>query len=111
MTDTQTVKLSEEVWQQSTGIVLVFSRYDSSTSHAVDEDFVSHFVPKDLVTAMPGKLHAFHLTNAWHNYVGTKAIYISHTELKGHSLNDDAGTQTGITFNNKNWVLRYVYGV
>lgn len=110
MTAGHEVPLTNEkkVSNQPTGIVLVFSRYDSGN---VDEDFVSHFVPKGLVAAMPGKLHAFHMVNAWPIYVGHKAIYISDDKLVGHSLNDQGGTASGITFNNKSWVLRYVYGV
>ena len=111
MTAGHSPALAEKVSEQLTGIVLVFSRYDTETSESVDEDFVCCFVPKGLVAAMPGKLHAFHLTNAWHNFVGSKAIYIHDDKLVGHNLNDDSGTVSGITFNNKNWVLRYVYGV
>jgi hypothetical protein len=110
MTSSHEVPLTNEkkVSNQPTGIVLVFSRYDGGN---IDEDFICHFVPKGLVAVMPGKLHAFHLANAWHNFVATKAIYIHDDKLVGHSLNDATGTQSGITFNNKNWVLRYVYGV
>ncbi len=110
MTAGHTATLSEAVSKQLTGIVLVFSRYDTTTSAAVDEDFVSHFVPKGLVAAMPEKLHSFHMVNAWHNYVATKAIYIHDTKLVGHTLNDATSTQY-MKFNNKEWVLRYVYGV
>ena len=43
--------------------------------------------------------------------IGTKYLYIYDNYIKGNAENDDSGTTSGITYNNAQYVLRYVIGV
>lgn len=99
--DNTTARVSE----QPSGIILVFSPY------LKNEDWVFHFVPKEIVEKFPGSGFSFNLANAVYSNVGGKFIYIYDTYMTGWGWNDANGTGSGISYNNKNWVLRYVIGV
>ena len=99
--DNTTARVSE----QPSGIILVFSPYQKN------EDWVFHFVPKEIVSKFPGSGFSFNLANAVYSNVGGKFIYIYDTYMTGWGWNDANGTGSGISYNNKNWVLRYVIGV
>lgn len=110
MTANHTVTLSESVSEQKSGIVLVFSRYNSDTSSAVNESFSTHFVPKKAVSLHDSKGFNFNLCGMWAN--GMKYLYIGDTTITGHEHNNATErTVGGITYNNAYYVLRYVIGV
>lgn len=112
MNSTHTVTLNEGVSKQANGIVLVFSYYDNETKKAMDHSFTTHFVPKKEVELFPGCGHTYLMAiNAGFSSVGAKYLTFTDTVITGHSGNVSSGTNSGITFNNSNYVLRYVIGV
>lgn len=109
MTATHRIELAEAISKQPSGIVLVFSRYgDGAVS---DHNFNSFFVPKTFVAAKPGVGSAFRMNTVNFSVVATKYLYINDTTITGNDSNDDEGTGSGVTYNNKAYVLRYVIGV
>ena len=113
MNDTQVVNLSEKVSQQRTGIVLVFSRYDTTIGAAGDYSFLSHFVPKEFVRLMSGKGTIFMLCSTpKFTMMASKYLFITDDKITGHADNTAVGTSsTGISYQNNQFVLRYVIGV
>lgn len=111
MHDTQEINLSEPVSKQRTGIVLVFSRYSSSTIQ--NYHFSYHFVPKMMVAMHGGCGSVFQMGAVEGDYFAAKYLYISDQTIKGNSYNDDVITDAnnGITYTNNATVLRYVIGV
>lgn len=110
MTSGHTAELSEKISAQPTGINLVFSEYyDGETKN---QTFISCFVSKKLVNLHGGCGHCFTLCNSTLNYFATKYLYISDNKIVGHDNNKATGTgNTGITYTNNRFVLRYVIGV
>lgn len=111
MTSGHTATLSEAVSGQANGIVLVFSRYSSST--AQDYHFQTFFIPKSQVSKHPGTGHCFMLTSdGTFSLMAAKYLYINDTSVAGHANNNATGTGTsGIKYTNNGYVLRYVVGV
>ena len=108
--ETQTINLSEPVSNQINGIVLVFSLYRNNA--AEDVSINTFFISKKEVELLPAAPHFFFLgVNAGFSIMGAKYLYIDDTRITGHSGNTESGTNSGITFNNSNYVLRYVLGV
>lgn len=108
-TSGHSLTLSEPVSKQMHGIVLVFSAYHDGVVR--DYDFVSCYVPKDLIKALPGKGHTFTLMRTECYDVATKFLYIDDTRIWGDDRNQNNSTGSNITFKNNRFVLRYVYGV
>lgn len=113
MTDAQTIQLNEKISEQSNGIVLVFSRFSptSNPPAALNHNFSYHFIPGIIVSSTGGYGSTFMLAHSCFNTVATKYLYITDTTIKGHADNTASGSQSGITYNNSNFVLRYVVGV
>lgn len=111
MTAGHKITLPEAVSKQPSGIVLVFSRYDSATSTPSEHNYNSFFVPKAFVAGKPGVGSAFRMNTVNFSVVCTKYIYINDTTVAGNDSNDDEGTGSGVTYNNKAYVLRYIIGV
>lgn len=111
MTDTETITLSEQVKHQATGIVLVFSAYNGEEKTSQNFDFQDIFVSKYSVATHSMNVRSFVLGSVGFWQVGCKALSISNGQIFGDYRNDDAGTQNGITYNNKGYCLRYVIGV
>lgn len=105
----QTATLSEAISAQPHGIVLVFSRYDTSDGAAYEDNFTYFFIPKAHVSLHNGK--GVRLGSIGVDGQMMKYIYVSDTVLTGHSSNNDTGTIDGITYANNEWVLREVIGV
>lgn len=99
--DGTTAKITE----QTNGVVLVFSPID------VDEDWVCHFVPKQLVALQEGSGFAFQLSNAVYSNVGAKFLFIYDSYIQGWGYNNHTATNNGISYNSARWCLRYVIGV
>lgn len=111
MTASHKITLPEAISKQPSGIVLVFSRYDSSTGTASEHNYNSFFVHKAFVAAKPGVGSAFRMNTVNFSVVATKYLYINDATISGNDSNDDEGTGNGVTYNNKGYVLRYVIGV
>lgn len=109
MSASHEITLLEAVSKQPNGIVLVFSHYDGTS--AQNYNFSSHFVHKSLVAKHPSGGSMFLMMNANFSSVGSKYLYISDTKISGNDNNASSGTNNGITYNNRNFVLRYVFGV
>lgn len=109
MTETETITLSEQVKAQRNGIVLIFSAY--ADDEGKNYDFQDIFVSKFSVANHSLNVRSFVLGSVGFWQVGCKALSISNGQIFGDYRNDDAGTQNGITYNNKGYCLRYVIGV
>ena len=111
MSDAQTATLSDSIANQENGIVLVFSIYNPSTGVVSDSAFNTFFIPKNLVALHAGSGMCFKLTSFDGGIQGHKYIYVGDTSLVGHANNDQNVTKGGVSYTNKNFVLRYVIGV
>lgn len=94
------------VAKQRNGLVFVFARNG-------DYNFMSYFVPKELVANVSNASVTFPLCTSLFDYIGQKTLYITDTTVKGHTDNDATGKNatSGITYHNEAFFLRYVYGV
>lgn len=112
MHGSQEVTLLEPVSKQASGIVLIFSGYDIDAGEFQDDNIQQFFVSKYAVNHYNGCSFNFPLTTSNFEYVGNKNITISDTTIKGHSDNANLGTgASGIKYDNRRWVLRFVVGV
>lgn len=111
MQASHTIQLAEAVSKQRTGIVLVFSYF--SDNAAQDFNFNQFFISKKFVASQVGKGSTFIMSTATpFDVMCSKYLYINDTQILGHDNNIKTGTgASGITFNNKGFVLRYVIGV
>ena len=109
MNANQSITLSEAISNQTNGIVLVFSLFRNNS--AEDVSINSFFVSKKEVELLSGAPHSFFmLVDAGFSILGAKYLYINDSSISGHEGNTQTGTNSGITFNNSNYVLRYVIG-
>jgi hypothetical protein len=53
------------------------------------------------------------IINAGFSVIGAKYLYINYDSsvIAGHETNTSSGSNSGITFDNTKFVLRYVFGV
>ena len=109
MTAGHTVNLSEKITDQLSGVVLVFSKYESGA--VADNNFQFFFVPKTFINTFKGYGCNFVMAANRFGTVATKYLYINDAYITGHADNNLTGTANGITFNNASFVLRYVIGV
>lgn len=115
MTGSQSVGLSDTIWNQAHGIILVFSAYNPSSGQTYQFDWHTYFVPKSFYTDRESAegyvLITTLLTNPTLTNVGTKHIRVYNNRITGDDRNTQSGSGSGISFKNNEWVLRYVYGV
>ncbi len=109
MTAGHKAELSEPVSAQPHGIVLIFSRIVDGVVQ--DTNFHQFFLSKAFVGQMNGYGHTFIMAANKFLKVASKYLYINNERITGHADNDATGTASGITFDNKSFVLRYVIGV
>lgn len=109
MSNDHTAYLLERVSDQPNGIVLVFSAY-RGYSGAEDYHWCTFFVPKYLVSYQDKGFNCPLINNAFTN-VACKYIYISDSQITGQEDNVSDGAASGISYNNRYYVLRYVIGV
>jgi hypothetical protein len=109
MTAGHTATLSESISKQRSGIVLVFCCYEDANTTKFGYQYV--FVPKQFVAMNPGASSVFTMARANFQNIGTKALYIHDTYIKGNDSNNLTGTANGITYANNKFVLCYVFGV
>lgn len=99
--------LNQPISEQLTGAVFVWSHYDTS-KHSVDNWlWTSFFVPKQHVAWRPAD--GMLMSNPYFGL--NKYIYIADTFIQGTDTNQSNTTQNGIAVKNKEFVLRYVFGV
>lgn len=108
MNNDQSAYLRGRVSDQPNGIVLVFSAYRGY--EVKDWHWCTFFVPKYLVSYQDKGFNCPLINNAFTN-VACKYIYISDSQITGEKNNVENGTASGITYNNRYYVLRYVIGV
>lgn len=111
MNASQTVTLSQSISAQRNGIVLVFSKFNVSNNESENTNIYCYFIPKQAVALFNGCGH----TISEHNTASVnwlKYLYINDTTITGHALNAQYGTAAnGVTYDNRERVLRYVIGV
>lgn len=112
------ITLNTPISDLPNGIVLIFTPWNSTTGLANDDKLMSFFVSKKAIQVAPSKLHTFFLlSGADFGTIGAKSLYIGHDsssglgKVTGYATNDDKGTKNGITFDNTQFVLRYILGV
>lgn len=102
--------LSDLISNQPNGIMLVFSLVTDGV--AQDTSFNTFFVSKLEVMLHNGAPHTFLMgINAGFSVFGAKYLYIENDKILGQATNDAAGSNNGISYNNRRFVLRYVLGV
>ena len=115
MTGSQSVGLSDTIWSQAHGIVLVFSAYSPSSGVTYQYDWHTYFIPKTFFTDRESAegyvLITTFLTNPTLTNIGTKHIKVFNNRITGDDRNTQSGSGSGISYRNNEWVLRYVYGV
>ena len=127
MGNNKQITFSEAVSSQPNGIVLIFSRYSSST--AQNYHWNSFFVPKAQITKHSGGGHIFMMTtDGAFGVIASKYLYLRDTGITGNANNETPPKTTGLTYytyskedgaykdvsislNNSGFVLRYVIGV
>lgn len=110
MNASQRIALPETVRSQKNGIQVVFSAYTNSTKEVHDYDFKTFPVMKCVLNGSNYFLASYTLTAPQFASVGAKELKIWDDAITGSYHNDKTGTNNGITFNNLDWVLRYVIG-
>ena len=107
MNENQTASLNENVSNQKTGIVLIFSSYANGQSQGWG--WHEYFIPKTIVSLTPGGGHCILIpeNNAPYGVKATKYLYVSDTQIRGHASN--VGTRGNL--NNSSVVLRYIIGI
>lgn len=100
------IELDEYVTDQANGIVLIFSSYSGGA--AQNSGWNAFFVPKH----MTGCDIVFTMSTSKFGTMATKTLLVDRDFIYGSDDNVASGTSSsGITYNNKAFVLRYVIGV
>ena len=103
------ITLSEAVSKQNSGIVLVFSRYNTSSGTADNGNYNHFFVPKLFVSEMPSGGSCFTMRTVDGSYLASKYVYINDTYIAGNAYNASAAVDN--SWNNVAYCLRMVIGV
>lgn len=97
----------ETVLNQFSGIVLVWSRYNTNTNQASNSDVHTQFISKWCVKEMNGAGHTF--VDPYRHF--DKYFYVYNDKIVGNDVNGHPGTEGGLSYDNRNCVLRAVIGV
>ena len=115
MNGSHSIGLSDTIWNQSHGIILVFSAYNPSSGQTYQFDWHTYFVPKSFYTDRESAegyvLITTFLTNPTLSNIGIKHLRVYNNKITGDDRNIQRGSGSGISFKNDEWVLRYVYGI
>lgn len=106
MAGNQTANLSADITTCPSGVVLHWQPYADGNSLAYNHNYT--FIPKNYPFTQG--LSVMLIGNGMNN-LGCKYVYIHNNKIDGNDLNDDTGTSSGITYNNKYWVLTQVIAV
>lgn len=108
MSGDQTITFyNETVSDQLNGIALVWSRYNTNTHQASNSDVHIQFIPKWCVEEMNGAGHAF--IDPYRHF--NKYFRVYNDKIVGNDVNGNPGTEGGLSYDNRNCVLRAVIGV
>ncbi len=108
MNGTHTITFyNETVSDQLNGIALVWSRYNTNTHQASNSDVHIQFIPKWCVEEMNGAGHTF--VDPYRHF--DKYFYVYNDKIVGNDVNGKPGTEGGLSYDNRNCVLRAVLGV
>lgn len=112
---TAQISLSGNISDQNIGVVLVFSPCTLDDSgdfgNSTDYFYQTFFIPKAFIPSGSYKTMSFALHYEKYNLNGNKILKIYNNKIEGYITNSDAGTSNGVTYNNKRFILRKVYGV
>lgn len=117
MHELQKITLSEKVSEQPSGIILVWSVYNSSQTQ--DYHYCFNFIPK-YVLSLPKESDSANGVDidlflcaggTGGGYAGVKCLSITDDVIYGNAGNDDIKNIQGIECRNNTWVLRAVIGV
>lgn len=104
-----TVNLSENIIDQFSGILLVWSGYSGGAAQNYQWHY--DYVSKEVVSLNPGHGITCILAGAAFNPIGTKYVYMNNDNITGFASNTQSGTRNGITYSNGSFALRYVIGI
>lgn len=109
MNENQTISLDGDnnISKQLSGICLAFTYYDRSNNSVKWYGMHYYFVPKSAVTINNGGGTAF--TDVYRGI--NKYLYIYNNKIIGTRQNGTNGSENGISYDNRNWVLVRVFGV
>lgn len=103
-----TVNLSETVDSQNSGIILVWSAY---TNGAVsNSNFYCYYIPK-LSVSLHNGVGYFIALGGVTGIQAHKYVYVYNDRIVGNGNNTGNNTYNGVSYQNSNYVLRYVIGV
>lgn len=105
----QTATLSAPISQQPHGIIVIFALYDPTTGGVTNVMTNPYFVPKTAIN------YDYVFTMFWESgwKAGVKRVSVQDTQIVGNAQNDAATfkASSGITLDERWFVLRRVYGV
>lgn len=105
----QTAALSAPISQQPHGIIVIFALYDPTTDGVTNVMTNPYFVPKTAIN------YDYVFTMFWESGLkaGVKRVSVQDTQIVGNAQNDAATfkASSGITLDERWFVLRQVYGV
>ena len=105
----QTAALSAPISQQPHGIIVIFALYDPTTDGVTNVMTNPYFVPKTAIN------YDYVFTMFWGSgwKAGVKRVSVQDTQIVGNAQNDAATfkASSGITLDERWFVLRRVYGV
>ena len=105
----QTAALSAPISQQPHGIIVIFALYDPTTGGVTNIMTNPYFVPKTAIN------YDYVFTMFWESgwKAGVKRVSVQDTQIVGNAQNDAATfkASSGITLDERWFVLRRVYGV
>lgn len=105
----KTITLPRSVSSLPHGLVFVFSRYANGAAQS--DSYTTYFVSKADVADHNGHGRSFLVSGVPFSPIGMKYLYISDTTVNGNDVNIQSGTKSGVTYNNKSFVLREIYGI
>lgn len=105
------INLSESVSEQLTGIVLVWSEYDSG--NALDFGWAFTYIPKESLSIITVAICTGLFFSPTKSVLGTKFVSVRNTGIIGSGANTSTSYPiiNSIYANNARWALRYVLGV
>lgn len=106
---TQTATLNDRISNQKNGIVLAWSYYEDGEAKNYWWNF--HFIPKKFVEVAPNQGGSYPIFASTFSRCAVKYLKIADKLITGDEDNTANGTKNGISYNNQNFVLRYVFGV
>lgn len=104
-------ELSEPISSQQYGIVLVWSEYANGKPY--NDQWHSFFVPKSLITGGFTQNRVNFIFSGYGSMqkMASKTVTIHDTKITGYDENQKYGTNSGITYDNRHYVLRFVFGM